>query len=121
MGGVITMRKYAMILNSVVIDIVLASVPPKYPPDPEGVGISAIECGSHVKIGMIYNDTSQSFEEYVYPVDEKHEVQFTDNQIIMQAMADAELRDMQIQQGQEMLAQQMTDIELAVLGGGTTV
>ncbi|WMI81609.1 hypothetical protein [Anaerotignum sp. MB30-C6] len=41
----------------------------------------------------------------------------TDVERIMQAYTDAELRDLEIQQGQEMLAQQMTDIELAVLGG----
>lgn len=41
----------------------------------------------------------------------------TDTQLLMQAQADAELRDFQIQQGQELLAQQMADIELAVLGG----
>mgnify|MGYP000910979328 FL=1 len=41
----------------------------------------------------------------------------TDIELLMQAQADAELRDFAIQQGQEMLAQQMADIELTVLGG----
>lgn len=41
----------------------------------------------------------------------------TNMELLMQANSDAELRDLEIQQGQEMLAQQMTDIELAMLGG----
>lgn len=41
----------------------------------------------------------------------------TDIELIMQANTDAELRDLEIQQNQEMLAQQMADIELAMLGG----
>lgn len=41
----------------------------------------------------------------------------TNTERIMQAMTDSELRDFEIQQGQELLAQKMVDIELAVLGG----
>ncbi|NCC17218.1 MAG: hypothetical protein EOM28_13015 [Clostridia bacterium] len=43
----------------------------------------------------------------------------TETEIIMQAMTDGELRDLEIQQGQELLAQQITDIELVVLGGNS--
>ncbi|MCQ4935044.1 hypothetical protein [Anaerotignum propionicum] len=42
----------------------------------------------------------------------------TETERIMQAMTDAELRDMVTQQNQELLAQQITDIEVALLGGG---
>jgi hypothetical protein len=41
----------------------------------------------------------------------------TDTQQLMQSMTDAELRDLENQQNQELLAQQMADIELAMLGG----
>src|SRR5690606_20790629 len=41
----------------------------------------------------------------------------TDTERIMQSFTDAELRDLEIQQNQELLAQQMADIELAMLGG----
>lgn len=36
---------------------------------------------------------------------------------LMQAMTDGELRDFEIKQNQELLAQQMTDIEVVLLGG----
>ncbi len=42
---------------------------------------------------------------------------FTDIELLMQANIDAELRDLEIQQNQEILAQQMSSIELAILGG----
>lgn len=41
----------------------------------------------------------------------------TDFELIMQANIDAELRDLEIQQNQEILAQQLTNIELELLGG----
>ena len=42
----------------------------------------------------------------------------TEIEILMQALADGEIRDFEIQQGQELLAQQLADIELMILGGG---
>lgn len=45
------------------------------------------------------------------------EESITEIELLMQANADAELRDLEIQQNQELLAQLMADIELAVLGG----
>ena len=47
--------------------------------------------------------------------------QTTDTELIMQAFSDQEIRDFAAQEERKILAQQMTDIELAVLGGGTTV
>lgn len=41
----------------------------------------------------------------------------TETERIMQGFTDSELRDLEIQQNQELLAQQMTDIEVALLGG----
>ena len=43
--------------------------------------------------------------------------QCTDTEVLMQVMTDAELRDLEIQQNQELLAQQMGEIELMILGG----
>jgi len=42
----------------------------------------------------------------------------TETERIMQGFTDSELRDLEIQQNQELLAQQITDIEVALLGGG---
>ena len=41
----------------------------------------------------------------------------TDVELLMQVNADADLRDLEIQQNQELLAQQMAEIELIILGG----
>lgn len=54
-------------------------------------------------------------EELEYMEPEIKSEELTETEQIMQAMTDAELRDFEIQQGQEMLAQQMTDIELALI------
>lgn len=43
--------------------------------------------------------------------------QLSNIELFMQAMTDSELRDFEIQQGQELLAQKVADIELAMLGG----
>lgn len=48
---------------------------------------------------------------------ENTEPQLTDTQQVMQAFSDAEIRDFEAQEERKMLAQQMTDIELAMLGG----
>ncbi len=45
------------------------------------------------------------------------EPELTDMELLMQANANTELRDLEIQQNQELLAQQMADIELELLGG----
>lgn len=44
-------------------------------------------------------------------------VEPTEIELLMQSIADAELRDLVTQQNQELLAQQITDIEVALLGG----
>ncbi|MCQ4935130.1 hypothetical protein [Anaerotignum propionicum] len=43
----------------------------------------------------------------------------TDIQKIMQVMSDVELRDLKTQQNQGLLAQQMAELELLILGGNT--
>lgn len=73
-----------------------------------------------------YEDGQVTFE-YVSPVELDENTptevlpQPTDTQLVMQAFSDAEIRDFEAQEERKMLAQQMADIELAVLGGGTTV
>ena len=44
------------------------------------------------------------------------EPHYADTQLIMQAFADQELRDLQAQAERQMLAQQQTDIELKLMG-----
>lgn len=61
--------------------------------------------------------------EYVSPVElEEHIIpkaisQPTTIQQLMQAFSDAEIRDFEAQEERRLLAQQMTDIEVALLGG----
>ncbi|AMJ40466.1 hypothetical protein [Anaerotignum propionicum] len=50
---------------------------------------------------------------------EQMDTQQMDTQQIMQAFTDVELRNLEIQQRQELLAQQIANIELAMLGGNT--
>ncbi|WP_312071808.1 hypothetical protein [Anaerotignum propionicum] len=52
------------------------------------------------------------------PVIPEPELEQTETELLMQANTDSELRDLEIQQNQELLAQQLTDIEVALLGGG---
>lgn len=59
--------RYAMILNKRVIDLVESESKPEYPPDIEGNPVFAIQCGEEVKVGMIYNESTEKFEEYIPP------------------------------------------------------
>lgn len=81
-----------------------------------GVNLSSmilLEIHDASLLGKRYNNGA--WEEVAQPEPATQEP--TSMEILMQAQADAELRDFAIQQGQELLAQQMADIELAVLGG----
>lgn len=60
------MKKYAMILNNLVIDIVENDTPPVYPPDPEGNAVTAVECDDSVKLGAGYY-VNTGFGEYKIP------------------------------------------------------
>lgn len=60
------MKKYAMILNNLVIDIVENDIPPVYPPDPKGNIVTAIECDDTIELGMGYYD-GEGFREYILP------------------------------------------------------
>lgn len=66
------MKKYAMILNNLVINIVENDVPPIYPPDSKGNIVIAIECDDTIELGMgYYADTG--FGEYKIPSKELSE------------------------------------------------
>ena len=45
------MKKYAMVLQDRVIDIVVKDFPPVYPPTPEGYQITAMICDDTVQVG----------------------------------------------------------------------
>lgn len=60
--------------------------------------------------------TQEEFEKNE-PLPESTIPVLTDFELLMQANTDAELRDLEIRQNQELLAQQITDIEVALLGG----
>lgn len=57
----------------------------------------------------------QSINAVILPLESA--IETSDTQDIMQGFTDSELRDLEIQQNQELLAQQITDIEVALLGG----
>lgn len=127
------MKNYAMVLTGNVIEVIKTddNIIPKFPPNQHGYPVTAIECDDTVKKGMQFDEKTHLFyedsgvDDDLSQLDRIEKTLLQENpkstEIIMQAMTDAELRDFEIQQGQEMLAQQMADIELAVLGGGTTV
>lgn len=48
------MKKFAMILDSEVIDIAFSSSAPMYPPDAYGRPVIAVEFEDNVEIGMLY-------------------------------------------------------------------
>ena len=50
------MKKYAMVLQDRVIDIVTKDFPPVYPPDQEGNAVVAIQCDDTVQVGDMVVD-----------------------------------------------------------------
>lgn len=61
------MKRYAMILLGNVIDIAASDTPPNYPPDPQGNPVIAIECDSNIELGMVYDEETKTFSEYIPP------------------------------------------------------
>lgn len=59
--------KHAMVLKNRVIGIVQAENPPSWPPDQRGNPVTAIECDETVTLGMIYNEETGEFTEYIPP------------------------------------------------------
>lgn len=59
---------YAMVLLNRVIDIIKSEEKPQYPPDIYGNLTIAIETTEETKIGMIYNEETGLFSEYIIPV-----------------------------------------------------
>ena len=60
------MKKYAMILNNLVIDIMESDIPPAFPPDPKGnIGI-AVECDDSIKLGTKYRQKNYLNLRYFY-------------------------------------------------------
>ena len=49
------------------------------------------------------------------------EIQLTEQQILMQTLSDWELRSIEEQKDRQLLAQQVSDLELIILGGATNV
>lgn len=74
--------RYAMVLSSRVIAIEVSEIKPNYPPDFYGNPVMAIPCGEEVVIGMVYNETTESFEDYIPP-----EPELTINEKIYEAVS----------------------------------
>lgn len=61
------MKRYAMILLNNVIGIVEAETIPSWPPDPQGNPVTAVECDGNVELGMVYDEETKTFSEYIPP------------------------------------------------------
>ena len=62
------LKMYAMILNNIVIEVLSnCEKAPKWPPDPAGNPVVAVECDETVKTGMVYNPETNTFSENVPP------------------------------------------------------
>lgn len=56
-----------MVLLNRVIDIKTSDIVPYYPPDAQGNPVTTIECDETVELGMIYNEETGEFTEYIPP------------------------------------------------------
>lgn len=59
--------RYAMVLLNNVIGILEHETPPSWPPDPQGNPVTAVECDSNVELGMVYDEETKTFSEYIPP------------------------------------------------------
>lgn len=59
--------RYAMVLENRVIDVIESKYKPKYPPGIDGNEVISVECGSEVKVGMVYDDFLKIFSEFKLP------------------------------------------------------
>lgn len=91
------MKRYAMILLGNVIDIVTSDTVPNYPPDPQGNPVTAVECDSNVELGMVYDEETKTFSEYIPPayiptqldrIEENSTTVNNNSLILMEAMAE---------------------------------
>lgn len=56
-----------MVLRNNVIGFVENDTPPKWGDSPEGYPVTAIECDETVELGMVYNEETGEFTEYIPP------------------------------------------------------
>ena len=107
------MKRYAMILLNRVIGVVEAETLPSWPPDPQGTPVTAIECDSNVELGMVYDEETKTFSEYIPPdyvpsqldrIEENSTTVNNNSLILMEAMAEQyeqgltnRLNDMEVQ------------------------
>ena len=73
--------RYAMVLNSRVIAIEVSKIKPVYPPDFYGNPIIAIPCGEDVVLGMVYNETTESFGDYIPPEPEPSQLDIIEKEV----------------------------------------
>ncbi|MEA5057147.1 hypothetical protein SDC9_203733 [bioreactor metagenome] len=107
---------YAMILNGLVIGVLQnQDEEPFWGPDQEGNSVRAVTCGSSVKLGMVYKD-GKFFENI--PSDPNIQ-ELTGIQQLMQSLSSEVIRGIIAQEERRLLAQQLADIELILLGGNT--
>lgn len=124
------MKRYAMVLLGNVIDVVTSDNPPSYPPDPQGNPVTAIECDSNVELGMVYDEETKTFSEYIPPayiptqldkIEEQVYSNSENNIILMEAMADQYEQTEQYRINDMEVQATIFETVLALSGGGTTV
>ena len=58
---------YAMVLKNKVIGIVESETPPKWGNDERGNPVTAVETTEETQLGMVYDEETGQFSEYVPP------------------------------------------------------
>lgn len=62
--------RYAMTLLNRVIDVIESEDLPSWPPDSQGNPVIVLECGEEVVRGMMYDEASKIFFDYIPSADE---------------------------------------------------
>lgn len=81
---------YAMVLKNKVIGIVESETPPKWGNDERGNPVTAVETTEETQLGMVYDEETGQFSEYVPPKPQPTQLDSIEQTqlLIMEAMAD---------------------------------
>ncbi len=111
------MKRYAVILLETVIDIVVSSNMPKYPPDEKGNKVITMQCEDTVTIGMMYNEKNGTFYEYTPQPPEPY--QPTEGELMIMETQATMYEEMQESKLSQMKAN--ADIYEAILSNGGNI
>lgn len=112
------MKKYAMILLNKVINIIESETIPSYPPDHYGNLVDAVECDDTVTLGMIYNNDTDTFSQYLPIIVPE---QLTNVEIVQAQILLNQQSIIVAQQSQEVRDQQHDEVLAAILLAQQTI